>query len=65
MPQPLLVNISEAAEMLGVSRPTLYRLIDKGSITPVHLCKRPMVRVSDLRRLAGEPDAQPVPEAAE
>ncbi len=34
-PQKLLINIEEAAKMLSLSRPFLYRLIDEEKI-PVH-----------------------------
>ncbi len=34
-PQKLLINIEEAAKMLSLSRPFLYRLVDEEKI-PVH-----------------------------
>jgi len=32
-----LINITQAAEMLGVSRPTIYELIRRGELTPVEI----------------------------
>lgn len=58
-PAPLLVTISDGAAMLGFSRRTIYRLIETGKITPVYPCKRPMLRVSQLKAIAGEPVGEP------
>ena len=32
-----LINLTQAAETLGVSRPTVYDLIRKGELTPVEI----------------------------
>jgi excisionase family DNA binding protein len=48
---PRLYRIEEAAELLGVSRPTTYRLIAAGDLGSVDVAptgsKRPKTRVSD------------------
>lgn len=36
-PRPLLLTVKQAADMIGVGRSTLYRVLDRGEITSVHL----------------------------
>lgn len=51
----LAVNPSEAGRLLGVSRPTMYRLISKGKIKAKRLGKRKtLIAISELRRFLGE-----------
>ncbi len=35
--QPLLVNIATAAELLAISRSTIYELIWQGELQPIHI----------------------------
>ena len=47
-PGRMLVRVAEAAGMLGVSRWTVYRLIQAGRLVPVHQGHITYLRVSDL-----------------
>ena len=47
-PPPLVITVDEAAERLGVSRSTMYRLIADGEIPVVKLRDLTRVRESDL-----------------
>jgi excisionase family DNA binding protein len=35
--RPLLLTVTQAAAMIGIGRTTLYRLMDTGEITSVHV----------------------------
>lgn len=50
----LLYNGAQAARLLSVSKPTLWRMVRDGTIQPVHLpgFGRPRYRRVDLERLA-------------
>lgn len=52
--QPLLKSLPEGAEALGISVPTLRRLIDRGEIATVHIGARIMIAIEELRRVATE-----------
>ena len=45
------VSVSEAARMLGVSRPTVYRRIDEGLLRRGEHLGNPCVCVESIRRL--------------
>jgi excisionase family DNA binding protein len=45
-----LLNFSEAAELAGVSRPTLYKRIDRGEICPVVVGRHRFIRRAALSR---------------
>lgn len=47
--EPVAVNMSQAAQMLGVSRPTVYRLAKLPGFPIVHLGGCSRVLVDDLR----------------
>jgi len=53
-----LINLSQAAEILGVSYPTVFALIDRGELEPVRIADRQYLvrgKVEDLkRRRSGE-----------
>lgn len=50
---PLAVTIDHAAEALGVSRATIYRLAGRGELRLVKLGAATRVPVAELERLAG------------
>lgn len=52
--EPLAVNISDAARLLNVSRPTIYALIEQGKLRRYAIGRAVRVPVSDLRALIGE-----------
>lgn len=43
-----LVNYSQAAQMLGVSRPTIYDWIKKGRLHPIKLADRQFLYKSEV-----------------
>lgn len=47
--EPVAVNMTQAAQLLGVSRPTLYRLARMPGFPVVHLGGCTRVLVSDLQ----------------
>lgn len=47
--EPVAVNMTQAAQLLGVSRPTLYRLVRTPGFPVVHLGGCTRVLVSDLQ----------------
>ena len=48
MGNKLAVSIPEAAEICGVGKSTIYRLIDDGKIKRRKLGKRALILISDL-----------------
>jgi excisionase family DNA binding protein len=59
----LLYRISEAAEALGVSKASVYRLIAEGRLRAVRIGRSARIAAEDLERfvreVTGEPDATP------
>ena len=49
MTQKIAVSIPEAAEICGVGKSTIYRLIDRGEIKRKKLGKRALILVEDLK----------------
>jgi excisionase family DNA binding protein len=47
-------GVSEAADFLGISTRTLWRLIDANDVKVTRLGRRVLVPDSEVRRLAGE-----------
>lgn len=47
--EPLSVSVSEAARLLGVSRPTMYTLIDRPDFPAFRIGCRTLVSVDGLR----------------
>lgn len=47
--QPLAVSVSEAARLLGVSRPTIYRYLQRTGFPSFKLGGRTLVSVEGLR----------------
>ena len=50
----LAYSQSEACEALGISRPTLYRLVKKGTITPAYVGRKPLFPRDELVRFLSE-----------
>ena len=50
--EPVAVNMTQAAQLLGVSRPTVYRLAKVPGFPVVHLGGCTRVLVDDLRAWA-------------
>jgi excisionase family DNA binding protein len=51
-PPPFLVGVQEAARLLGVSRPTVWRLIAAGKLDTVPIIqRRRLIRYTSLERL--------------
>ena len=49
---PLLVTIPQAATMLAIGRSSIYELIWKGDLTPVHIGRSVRISVEQLGRFA-------------
>jgi len=49
MTDKISVTITEASEMLGLGRSTIYRLINSGELKPRKVGKRTLFLVSELR----------------
>jgi excisionase family DNA binding protein len=47
-------GVPEAADFLGISTRTMWRLIDSGDVRVTRLGRRVLVIDSEVRRLAGE-----------
>ncbi len=45
-----LITVNEALALLRISRPTLYRLINDGSLRPVRIGKRTLFEERELQR---------------
>ncbi len=58
-PTRLTMSISEAAELLGISRTTAYELAHSGELSTVRLGRRILVPVNRLAELLGT-DVAPV-----
>ncbi len=62
-PEPLLLTIFEAAQLLSVGRTTVYELIERGELRTVHIgrsCRVPVVAVTDyVERLLAIEGATP------
>ncbi len=55
----ILYKQAEAAELLGISRATLWRLVASGQILPVRLGALVRFRRSELERFAAAAEAVP------
>lgn len=47
---PLLVNVHEAADILGVGRTTVYELVHRGELQAVHIGRALRFPVAELER---------------
>lgn len=46
-------SIQEAAAIIGVSRPTIYRMIEDGELKRETMLGRPALRLSEVKKRAG------------
>lgn len=53
---PLFVSVIDAAKALSIGRTSVYELIRSGELETRKMGRRRVVKVSSLRRLAGEQD---------
>jgi excisionase family DNA binding protein len=53
MPRPILLDLEPAADELGVSRSTLYRLLNDGSVRSVKIGRRRLIERDELVRFVG------------
>lgn len=51
---PLLLTVAQAARMLAISRSTLYQLMWKGDLSPVHIGRSARFTVAELERYIAE-----------
>jgi len=49
-PAPLALTRDAAAKALGISLPTLDRLVFRGLLRPSRACRRPLFSLEELRR---------------
>jgi excisionase family DNA binding protein len=49
-PEPLLVTVNEAADILSLCRTTIYELVDRGELRPVHVGRALRFPVAELAR---------------
>jgi len=54
MTNPILLDIEPAAGELGVSRSTMYKLLNDGAIRSVHIGRRRLIERDELVRFVGE-----------
>jgi len=48
-----LINFSQAAELLGVSRPTIYAMIERGELHPVQIADRQYLNRDEVEGIKG------------
>lgn len=59
-PEPILVSVEDAAQMLSICRASLYKLLGSGEIRSVKHGRRTLVPVQSLREwAAGLPGMSP------
>jgi len=54
MPQSQFVTITQAIEILNISRPTIHRKLKAGDIPSIHLGKRILIPTEFFQRLQNE-----------
>lgn len=52
--EPLLVNVEEAASIVGLGRSKLYQLIRKGDLPVVHIGRATRVPLAALHEFVGQ-----------
>jgi excisionase family DNA binding protein len=64
MEEKLVFTVDEAAEILGISRPTAYQAVERGDIPSLRIGRRILIPVSALKkRLETAAEAGNKPEA--
>lgn len=53
--EPIAVGIDDAKRLTGLSRPTIYRLIDRGQLTARKVGSRRLITVQSIKALVGDP----------
>lgn len=51
---PLLLTVTQAAAALGIGRSTMYTLMYRGDIRPVHIGRSVRIHPQDLERFVAE-----------
>jgi len=49
-----LINFSQAAELLSVSRPTIYAMIERGELHPIQIADRQYLKRDEVEHLSKE-----------
>lgn len=57
--KPLRVPVEEAARLLGISRPTMFRRIQRGEIAAIRDGRRTLILTAELERYAAVPSLPP------
>ncbi len=52
--EPITVSVTEAAKLLGVSKPTVYSMIRGGGLPHISLNRRTLIPVDRLREWVNE-----------
>jgi excisionase family DNA binding protein len=52
--EQLVFSIEETAELLGISRQTIYKMIRAGELPTVRIYRAPRIRRLDIERLISE-----------
>jgi len=48
--EPLLLTVPQASRALGISRHTLYRMIRRGELHPIHIGRATRISTAEVRR---------------
>jgi excisionase family DNA binding protein len=62
---PILVSVNSAAAMLGISRPTIYKLLNAGALRAVKSGGRTLIPMQALREYAASLPAYVPPRSGE
>jgi len=57
----LLLTTTQAAQALGISRTTIYKLITNGELTTTHIGRSTRISLAELHRFVARLDAQSSP----
>jgi excisionase family DNA binding protein len=51
LPRPALLSVSEVAALLGISRPSVYRMVRRGDLRPYRVGERLRFNVDEIDQL--------------